>query len=448
ANRRVKLNRIQTDAEGRFELNVIGKDLLFFNNIWIWHEGYSLAAPSLYQFIPGAVEHTKPEVILQPESLVRFRIERPDGKSLKNANVYPAEMVIPNATEPVDGMHGLYSFLPDDELKKFATRTTNDHGEVELPHVPADVLSAVGVATDEFGVQEFDIRSLTGPKRLTMEPVGRLIGTAPPGTRIEIQSRRGGTTIIGEGRANVVADSDGHFEVKALARGRVTITPYNSENSEWLMEDQFVILEPASMLTIDIVPQATIPATGRLVHADSKLPIANARVALQVASSTRTWLGSVVTDADGKFRSRCLPGKQFVAQLIMLPEAEMLYPKPTQLMFQVPVDAKSFELPNIEIRTAKIGKGKLVDANNNPVAGKYVQHYFDNKPIDDPSRTDDNGEFEYVIDKEIITDRWAAVLKWDLRDKSGNAGSANDRFEVEATVISDDPLVLQIDDPE
>ena len=132
----------------------------------------------------------------------------------------------------------------------------------------------------------------------------------------------------------------------------------------------------------------------------------------------------------------------------MLPESTMLYPEPTQLMVQVPVDSKSFQLPDIEIREARIWKGKLVDANNNPVAGKYVQHYFNNKAIDHPSRTTDAGEFTFAIDKDITPDRWAAVLKWNLRDKSGNAGYANDKFEVEAKAISEDPLVLQIPESE
>ena len=300
-NGRLKPNRTQTDAEGRFEFSVVGKNLVNYPALWIWHDGYSLATPSVYQFIPGAVENSKPEVILPPESVVRFRIERPDGRSLKNADVYPTKMRIPNGNEPMDGMHGLFSFLPDDELKEFATRKTDENGEVELRHVPADVLTAVGVATDEFGIQEFDITSLAGPRRLTMEPVGRLIGTAPPGTRIAIQSRRGGAPVIGEGRANIAVGADGHFEVKALVRGQVTITSHNSEHPEWLMEDQSANLEPASTLTIDIMPEGIIPATGRLVHANSDLPIANAWVALQVGTSTRTHLGSVVTDAEGKF---------------------------------------------------------------------------------------------------------------------------------------------------
>ena len=447
-NSELKSDRTQTDAEGRFELSVIGKDLVTYSNIWIWHDGYSLATPSLYQFIPSVAEHASREVLLQPESLVRFRIERPDGRTLANADVYPAEMRISNYPESLDGMHGLYSFPPDDELKKFTMRKTDENGEVQLRHVPVEVLSAVGVVTEEFGIQEFYSEYLTGPRRLMLEPVGRLHGTAPPGTRIAIQSRPVSTPpVICEGRANVVADADGNFVVKALAAGKVLIMPHNAEHPEWLMEDQYAELQPASTLTLDIVPQATIPATGRLVLADSKLPIANVRVWLQVGPR-RTSLGLMLTDADGKFTARCLPGKRLNAQVTLLPEATMLYPKPTQLIGSVPLDATSFELPDIEIRTIRIGKGKLVDANNNPVAGKYVQHYFDNKAIDYSFRTTDNGEFDYVIDKEIITDHWAAILKWSLRDKSGNAGHANDRFEVEATVISEDPLVLQIQDPD
>lgn len=334
-NSELKSDRTQTDAEGRFELSVIGKDLVTYSNIWIWHDGYSLATPSLYQFIPSVAEHASREVLLQPESLVRFRIERPDGRTLANADVYPAEMRISNYPESLDGMHGLYSFPPDDELKKFTMRKTDENGEVQLRHVPVEVLSAVGVVTEEFGIQEFYSEYLTGPRRLMLEPVGRLHGTAPPGTRIAIQSRPVSTPpVICEGRANVVADADGNFVVKALAAGKVLIMPHNAEHPEWLMEDQYAELQPASTLTLDIVPQATIPATGRLVLADSKLPIANVRVWLQVGPR-RTSPGLMLTDADGKFTARCLPGKRLNAQVTLLPEATMLYPKPTQLIIVV-----------------------------------------------------------------------------------------------------------------
>jgi len=95
-------------------------------------------------------------------------------------------------------------------------------------------------------------------------------------------------------------------------------------------------------------------------------PVPNAEISIQygVVGSLGT---IVVSDRDGKFAARVLPG-QVRMQVIFLPEQ---FARLHSQMFptaSVPEDAAEFELPAIEVAPARIFSGRLLDQRGRPMA--------------------------------------------------------------------------------
>ena len=78
-----------------------------------------------------------------------------------------------------------------------------------------------------------------------------------------------------------------------------------------------------------------------------------------------------ITDAQGKYTARVLPGRVGL-QMIYLPKEYVQLGEPWNRPLEVPKDAKEFDLPPVEVVLAKRIEGRLVDEHDRPVANAGV----------------------------------------------------------------------------
>lgn len=210
-----------TDASGRFELKfpadwVSPRTSGSSWTIWAYAPGHSIATQSPFQVVRGDSDQ-EIDMKLAPPSHTRFRILTPTGEPLADAVVEPQ-----NYQTTVG-----YDLVPDEMLSCVSARS-DEQGLVALSAIRLKPLFRVQIVSKEFGKQAIRVdRDLEHPVReIRLRPTGRiegrLVGDRPEWLRkvpLAFTVDNPDEWTDTHGKARVVTDDNGHFEVPVIASG-------------------------------------------------------------------------------------------------------------------------------------------------------------------------------------------------------------------------------------
>ena len=229
-----------------------------------------------------------------------------------------------------------------------------------------------------------------------------------------------------QGQATVTSDAEGKFIVPAIANGGPLHTYVEIEPSlpfrPRLKDDQFVVAGETLQLEIPFVA-ATI-VSGKVLAKASGKPVEKAVIFLAYGGFHQS--EQAVTDAEGKYEGRVLPGP-LRAQCFSLPDNFEQLGEPWAKPFQVPPNVEKFELPPIEVVGTHSLSGRLVDDKDRPLAAMQVSAVNENRRYGF-AETDSEGHFTMRVPDGVETE---IVVFTDKRGQDA------------VDVVQKDPLVVR-----
>jgi hypothetical protein len=299
-----------------------------------------------------------------------FVVAGPDGRPIAGARVIPRTVAREGARIP-------------EVVAELAAATTDHEGRVEFDEFRPEELLSVVVEAPGYGVQLREFRTPDGladvrTKAMTLQACGRVVGRVvaeDPKTvagltiRVESAGTQGG---VSAGSAEVSTDRAGHFEVPAIAAGALTIRVRTREGSPDLPARVIRrTLEAGRSLDVEIPLRRGVRVTGVALGASDGQPIAG--VIVSVVPSSLAEPTRVRTDEQGRYEA-FVPAGLVSHRVLEVPSPYLcppsfLGPRPVE----VPPAIARFELPLIQLARGGELRGKVVDANNQAVAGARVE---------------------------------------------------------------------------
>jgi beta-lactamase regulating signal transducer with metallopeptidase domain len=437
----------KSDNQGQFVLE-ISADLLAKVKpwereltVWAYARGRQLGAARAV--LPNGAS----DVVLQlgPATNISFVVFKPEGQPCAGALV---EIVY--VRTPVGFEH-----LPDELMARVAA-STDAEGRVKLPAASPDTLSEVRITAKDYGIQIQQIqlvenrqpRAIVG-YTIRLRPVGkiegrvisnrpeaardvRLIFSAAPGSfagDTDVYRSANSPQEPTEGFAEVKSDKDGRFVVPALAAGLLQVNVLVNESQPLRPKLPGIIdLSPGKTASLEIPLVPTVVVRGAVRWKDTGKPIPGAPAYISYGVGQGA---SAVTDAQGNYTARVLPGRVAV-QMLFTPEEYVQYGARWKREVEVPQDAKTFDLPPAELVPARRIEGRLVDVYDRPIANARIFLSDGNRSFGYGDNSDSGGKFTLLGVPKTI-DPAKAEYKW-----SGSDGVPH-MCEVHKT----DPLVLR-----
>jgi protocatechuate 3,4-dioxygenase beta subunit len=320
--------------------------------------------------------------------------------------------------------------LPAELSRRFKAETDQD-GRATILGVALEDIAAVNIETSEYGTQISQVGSLpasndqsgpTLPETISLAAVGKLsvrlaadgkarrhvsavvVNSYPPNEGPEPQ------TIFTYGRARVVPDEQGRFDVSALAAGTLSliVTPANDSPLRAKLPPESARQVKAGRQTdLEIPLVRGVRARGVVRERGSKRPLAGVEVSVgNYGMNTE----QATTDDEGQFTCLTRPG-QVVAWPAVVPAN---YAMPSSGAYSdsrvtVPEGAAEFEFPPIELTPLGATRGVVVAEDGSPAAGaKLRARWFSldssngqSLPTDASFEADEQGAFKLVaVDPE------------------------------------------------
>ena len=184
-------------------------------------------------------------------------------------------------------------------------------------------------------------------------------------------------------------DATGALCLDDLAPGKYAVVVQLPLTSEWQAPVlRGVEVKVGQTTALPCALQSAPTVTGRVVDKVTGQPVAGVSV-YTAGEISYGHAEGVVSDAEGNYRFRALPGKVSVTVGGGAPDYVRESPSPQEVL----VTAQGGTVPDIAIRPGKTLTGVVVDAEGKPVAGAEV-FCRDNGPSESPAaRTDEQGRF-------------------------------------------------------
>lgn len=447
-----------SDAQGRYTLAVPARwkdqPLLERNFIlWAYARDHRLAAATARK----TLMEKKPvpvDVTLGPATDTAFRVIGPDGRPSVGATVEPFHFKSPRA----------YDIVPSAVLPTVRA-TTDAIGRAALPALPREGFYTVQVMTEATGTQQLRLRDMAGEpaeRGIRLRPAGRIEGRIiadrpewAKGVKVYL-STSGRTYDIAfdrtEGQAQATSGPDGTFVVPAIAGGRLSIMAGVDKTlpvRPRLPQNLDIPAGQTTRVEIPMVPAVKVAGVIRV--AGTGQPVKGASISVGYGAPRQS--DRVETDAQGRFTAHVLPG-DVTMHVISMPDGFVQLGEPWAEKHRVP-EGKTFDLPAIEVVQGITVTGRLVDAENRPVAEISLNGISGNRRYGF-GRTDKKGAFslskapaglemsyqvwpsphENPVDAQIVT-RDPLVLRVDLVGRMANSGKARVP-QVSGTVVDSD----------
>jgi Carboxypeptidase regulatory-like domain len=301
------LARAKSDQKGRFRIEAPGeKDPKRSNSplaVWAYSPQLGLAGQS---FSPSALPAPgSVQLKLGGPVQTTVRVVGPDARRIAGARVAPVSVRVAGGIRPDS------RFPLPDPLAGSLAATTDADGKGQIGSCRAEDMDAVWVEAAGFGLQGSELGAADeGVHVIKLQPVGRLRGRVqaddPSALRaLEIRAltrprASAGPHFLGEGRATT--DSEGRFEIPALAAGKLALNALPADGSKLRARPPAdLTVEPGKTTEVTIPlesPPRERTVTGRVVDGGGQ-PIAGATVFQSGDSPART---ESQTGADGRFR--------------------------------------------------------------------------------------------------------------------------------------------------
>ena len=328
----------------------------------------------------------------------------PDHNPVASARVTPARFADITIPEPLGRSLGATTDATGRAILAGPTAEGIDEVRVEATGFGTQLLQ---VTSSEFGIPNSRKQTTTrGATTFSLAPVGRLAGrlVAPGNEPIVGVTVRAATQVGGYagtgivGTAEVTCDTQGRFEIPALAAGRLTLrlgfdpkqsTPLRGEPEKNLA----IAAGRTNEITIPLRP--TLEVNGSVVEKETNRPIAAVKVILNGRYGGD---GFAISDANGKFAGRIIRElTQPYGWAVRIP-APFYYPTDQAEAPQgmPPRGSDSLTLPVTTLPRGVDVKGSVRDENNKPVTSAEVDAIWtsgDEMAQATLTRTDQAGNF-------------------------------------------------------
>ncbi len=435
-----------SDAQGRYTLSLPArwKDQPVPQRnfiLWAYARDHRLAAATAWKTLTEKTPEPV-DITLGPATDTAFRVIGPDGRPALGATVEPYHFKTPRA----------YEFVPA-TLLWLVRASTDASGRAALPALPREGFSSVQVMTGATGVQQLRLRDMASEpaeREIRLRPAGRIEGkvvaerpewakglkvylsTSDPSDPYDIGFNRTA------GNAQVTSGPDGTFVVPAIAGGRLSIM-VGVDNAlpvrPRLPENLDIPAGQTTRVEIPLVPAVKVAGVIRV--AGTGQPVKGASISVGFGSPRQS--DQVETDAQGRFTAHVLPG-DVTTQVISMPDGLVQLGAPWAEKHRVPEGAQTFDLPAIEVVKGHTITGRVVDAQDRPVADVSLNGVSGDRRYGF-GQTDKNGAFslsdvpaglemsyqvwpsqhENPVDAQIVT-REPLVLRVDLVGRMANSG--------------------------
>lgn len=441
-------SRTRSDAHGEFEIaltpdsastSLMGTPTLGW--LIAQHSDFSLGSVTI-----GGLTRMQGggrwRIVLRPRRQSSFRIVGTSGDPIAGAGVRITAIGPPHRS-----VGGPSSPLVSELSDRFRT-VTNSAGDAVLDGVGPDQITGLEIVAQGFGIQTVSFRTdAEGKGTISLRPVGRLTvrvvaddpaavrGVVVRATTFSLDSGDSGVGI--GGRFEGTTDQEGRIVVSELAEGTSGLSVRVPADGQFLFVDR-----PNSRKVVagrsreaEVRLERGVKVFGVVREKGSGRPIAGAMLSLVPLPVSGFHQVLPRTDPEGLYSTFVLPGKQSVrlanASPYRLPAGAEL---PTTT---VPKDAKSWEIPPIELIHGRDLEGLVVGEDGRFVADCVVQAQWTDRgssePRVDKSAAKSNRSGEFVL-RDLPND----VDVW-LTASFGEARSAQP-LEVPAGDIN--PLIL------
>lgn len=422
-----------TDSEGKFEMSVPAKWLEYGayyhdRSVWVHAPGFAVGQESAAKQLNKRDE--EPLVIkLAEEEPVKFEIHQPSGKPLVGGKVQPH--------------HWHTGHIPPEEILDRIAATTDAEGVATLHGIAPDLVRRVDVIADQYGKQSFVTREMPAdadqPTTLTVIDVGSIEGqlvcddpVAVSNVRVAVvgSNRDGGQA---EGSGETMTDDKGRFRLEQLAAGRYDLYVEAPEGTTYRpIVPREIVVSTDEVTNVDVEYGETVLVRGMVDARGTDQPVAGAYVSVSHGSSYQR--ESVLTDAQGRFEARVLPGR-VNCSLIVIPKdfSAWVRVRATNNSTEVTLQDSPLDLPPLEIAKSQTIEGTLLATKGEPVPTADVRAQNGDTSIG-WGRTDEQGKFKLQLPEGTEVTEWSVSLPATTSQP--------------AEIVSDEPLVLRIQDPD
>jgi RNA polymerase sigma factor (sigma-70 family) len=393
--------------------------------VWAHASDHRLGAANAWEALSGKPRSV--DLTLGQATDTSVVVLGPDGLPVAGAAVEPYQISTP-----------INAYMPPPAAVLRAIRSVTDPaGRARLPAIAREGFRSVKVTTSSLGAQTVPLRegAVEPPRRgalpaptptpgtlaraaspalreLRLRPAGRVEGrivAARPewtrGIKVYLSTSDPSDPFAlamdrAEGLAEVTSDDDGRFVVPALAEGKLAV--FLQPDPSWPVRPRPVIdveIRGNQTNKFAIFLQKAVRLRGRVRVKETGEPVAGVSVVVNYGADAAGPKGkgplegstTVVSDAKGQFEAYGLPGGASL-QVIAVPEPFVQLGGTIIDAHQVPGDTEVFNLPRIDVARGVTITGRLVDAEDRPLAD--VQVYAQEGPQPrGAAKTDRHGDF-------------------------------------------------------
>lgn len=287
------------------------------------------------------------------------------------ARIEPTHMTGPRTTLGL-GSSSRVQLAP--EVRKMLAVGTGPDGRFAMGCCPEGGAASLIALADGLGVLEFGggpgdlgVLEMLQPGTIRV----RLTCEAAPGAvaGLQIRATGRGQRVSSPWAARATTDADGVAVLGPMPPEETWVWQEGAPDAEWRMPGTKVELKPGEASALDLALRPTTPVTGRVVDAETGVPIVGAVVGASLRDS-RGPLSAPATAGDGTYSFRSLAGLLNV-YVLRYPHGYGA-PKGNPHDPEVEVGAEPGTVPDIRLHRTETIAGAVVDAHGRPVAGAEV----------------------------------------------------------------------------
>ncbi len=343
-----KIATATTDADGRYRMEIPNDWLQIRRQgprvVWAAAEGHALAAMRL-----GALRAELPrDMQLGRATDTVFIVKDANQRAAADVFVSPWHYVI-----------GSNLHIVPTEVRKAVAVKTDDQGRAHLASIEKSLLGRVHVEGKEVGRQIIKLQyqgRVPSERIVRLQSVGRMVldfRCEDPDMLSDIEVFLWGNYSkpeydkVPEGHAELVTNEWGQAIVPRVAVGNYLILPMiPPERPVRPVLPDNIEIRAGEMTRVEAELRRAVKVRGKILVQGDKTPVPNARISVRYGKQRQgDW---VYSDENGEYEAFALPGRGYV-QLIANPSG-LPRAGPSQLPFVIPQDAKTFELPTIELK--------------------------------------------------------------------------------------------------
>jgi RNA polymerase sigma factor (sigma-70 family) len=357
--------------------------------VWAYAPGHRIASANASLALSGKPKSV--DLTLGPATDTSFIVFGPDGRPAAGAVVEPYQILAP------------YAYVPPPAAMLPSIRSVADEtGRASLPTIAREGFTSVKVTTSSLGEQQLSLRghaSEPARREVRLRPAGRIEGhivaarpewtrgvkiylstLSPSDPSVQVSTLTqpdpfGHAADKTEGVAEVVTGDDGTFIVPAIAEGKLIL--YARVDQALPVRQRpigDVVIRSNQTTKLAIFLQKSVRVWGAIRVTGSHEPVVGASVSIAYGLGDRQkkiqpdGTSMCVSDAMGRFETYIMPGEAGIS-VFGMPEPFVRLEGPTFVPFgPVADDAETVELPPIEVARGVTVTGRLVDAQDRPMA--------------------------------------------------------------------------------